>query len=457
MYKILDLISSLHPLKKWSERRDKFFRKHKVNFFRKILVILRFLSGNDLNTILKDFFRTKKYPLGKPTRERCSLKKIIRHINERIKPKNKHFYLRSLRTSGFSDSECRDLGFKFGYKLWLSCLNQSLRNSGGRPGLNPGIIESINAYCEDFSEISSYRIATQKSYLPIERKNNEVKIFAKPRCIKSTVNCRYFLKTKSQLQKNFPWNETVTRYCKKTKSHKEYQSPAKSTFFKHMNKKFKKARKQLDMCEFCLLSDELKIKINDFIRFNYELLWEEEFNLNKYITHLGKPFETYQNLMEIPPEDEDTDEEMIAEEEYLKLKNKFDQEISEENIEDDEEEINQAHVNQDQSENVIESTDDNSNEGSVTVIRNELNINTRELNSTQKLNSKSLKENNTNISFDNLASQLDIVKQIEYHQYIAKRQRYAYNIMTTDPSYYHDSILIEFDYQQKLVFCKILL
>ena len=67
-----------------------------------------------------------------------------------------------------------------------------------------------------------------------------------------------------------------------------------------MNKKFKKARKQLDMCEFCLLSDELKIKINDFIRFNYELLWEEEFNLNKYITHLGKPFETYQNLMEIP-------------------------------------------------------------------------------------------------------------------------------------------------------------
>ena len=59
---------------------------------------------------------------------------------------------------------------------------------------------------------------------------------------------------------------------------------------------------------------------------------------------------------------------MIAEEEYLKLKNKFDQEISEENIEDDEEEINQAHVNQDQSENVIESTDDNSNERSVTVI-----------------------------------------------------------------------------------------
>ena len=95
----------------------------------------------------------------KRTRERKALKSIIKHLNKRTKPKNKHFYLKSLRDSCFSFSECKKLGFKFSRRLWKSCLNQRDRLSGGRPRIAQYLVDGINQVLEENSEISSSRTA----------------------------------------------------------------------------------------------------------------------------------------------------------------------------------------------------------------------------------------------------------------------------------------------------------
>ncbi len=155
------------------------------------------------------------------------------------------------------------------------------------------------------------------------------------------------------------------------------------------------------MCEFCLLSDELKRNINDLIHSNFEKEWERNFNLAKYIQRFAYHF------------DENVEVQMSADE----------------NDSDEEEIANNKNLNFQNASTII---------GASTV----------EL----ALLDKQQTTNDTTITHENLAINLELLRQLEYHIYIAQRQKNAYNQMTSNISYYDNSILIDYDFKQKLVF-----
>ena len=103
---------------------------------RKIVKILRWISGNDLQRMMKDVLSSKKYRFSKLTKESRTLNKIIPHLNSRIRQKHKHVFLKSFRDSGFSFEDVTFLGFKFSQYLWYSCLDSRERKFGGRLGFH---------------------------------------------------------------------------------------------------------------------------------------------------------------------------------------------------------------------------------------------------------------------------------------------------------------------------------
>ena len=312
MQAILNLIENSQPLKKWSERS---LLKNKLAFLRKVITILNFISGDDLNSMLKDFFRYHfSIYLPSLTRERLALERIVKRLNVRIKPKNKHYFLRSIRQSGFSFGETKKLGFKFSKFLWNSCLNNRERNLGGRPGLPENLKLGITKHLENNSAPSSYRTSTQIRKKNILKKKNEVKVLPKPRSYREKVNCRFLNNNISKLQRTFPLNKTILWRAKKTKFRRpaiRRLYPSKRSFFRHKASFFKRARNKLDMCEYCEIGIALEKKIDKFIKERRPQFYQEEFNLNKYLVDFGNRVIETENLAY--PEGEESDDEDIVE------------------------------------------------------------------------------------------------------------------------------------------------
>ncbi len=51
----------------------------------------------------------------------------------------------------------------------------------------------------------------------------------------------------------------------------------------------------------------------------------------------------------------------------------------------------------------------------------------------------------------NICKKINDLMNIEFHQNIAKRQRYVYNLDRTDKSRFSNTIMIEMDFKQKVV------
>ena len=156
MNKLLKIIIEERPLKLWSERAH----DDKIRLNHKIIKILNFISGNDLKSMLKDLFKNKKLQLGRFSREYRTLKKIAPHFNDKIKPKQKHFFLKGFVISRFTQKETKKFGFKFSKFLWNSCLNSRIRKPGGRPLYKNYMRKKIHNFLEYNSEISASRTTT---------------------------------------------------------------------------------------------------------------------------------------------------------------------------------------------------------------------------------------------------------------------------------------------------------
>jgi hypothetical protein len=65
---------------------------------------------------------------------------------------------------------------------------------------------------------------------------------------------------------------------------------------------------------------------------------------------------------------------------------------------------------------------------------------------------ESKSSNDTKITLQNISNQLELVRLIGFHQQMAEKQRNLYNKMTHDPILLNDSIMIEMDFKQKIVF-----
>jgi hypothetical protein len=199
--KIFDAMDECRRPIRW---RNRISPESKIRVLTKILKILKFLSGNDIYFLFHDLFRysktfQRKY-FASVSRESKALKLIIKKLNVRIKPKNKHHYLRALRRSGFSFEETKYLGYNASNHLWKACLDRRERKLGGRPQLSQNIKNAINLYLENNSDPSSYKIATQIEKNPLIMKKNEVKLIPKPQSKREIVKCRFLNNTISQLQ-----------------------------------------------------------------------------------------------------------------------------------------------------------------------------------------------------------------------------------------------------------------
>ena len=226
MNKLLKIIIEERPLKLWSERAH----DDKIRLNHKIIKILNFISGNDLKSMLKDLFKNKKLQLGRFSREYRTLKKIAPHFNDKIKPKQKHFFLKGFVISRFTQKETKKFGFKFSKFLWNSCLNSRIRKPGGRPLYKNYMRKKIHNFLEYNSEISASRTTTHVFIPEKIRKPNGVLI--KQKNTRIVENSRYLNNSLIELHKIF--NEGVS----------------KSTFFKYKSNKFKRAKRKTDLCRF---------------------------------------------------------------------------------------------------------------------------------------------------------------------------------------------------------------
>ena len=66
------------------------------------------------------------------------------------------------------------------------------------------------------------------------------------------------------------------------------------------------------------------------------------------------------------------------------------------------------------------------------------------------MNEKKNTDEDIDINESNILAKLNHLQSIEYHRFIAKRQRNIYNLMTSEASYFVNTILIEFDFKQKI-------
>jgi len=314
MQSILDIIENNPPLIRWRERT---LLKNRKVFLKRVLNILKFLSGNELEHMLGDLFRYHaSIYLPDLTRESSALKKIIKHLNVRIKPKNKHFFLRSIRKAGFSFEETKTLGFKFSKYLWKSCLKVHDRDLGGRPQLPKNLANSINGHYEQNSEPSSYRVATKIIKKDKIRKKNEVRVEPRPRSFRERINCRFLNNTISFLQKSFPLNKTILWRAKKRKNRRpaiRRLYPSKRSFFRYRANFFKMSRNKLDLCEYCELGISLTKKIDKFIKDHHPNLYQQFFDVNKYLADFGANEIRLQNLV-YPEGDEDSADEDATQE-----------------------------------------------------------------------------------------------------------------------------------------------
>ena len=237
MNKILEITTSERVPKAWSDRGR---QSDKNSLIRKIVQILNFISGNDLKNLLRDISRydsKKNLKIFKRTRESIVLKKLTPLINNRIKPKNKHFFLKAFKTSKFSEKEVKRLGFKFSNFLWRSCSNSTDRKNGGRRQIPEYLKHMINDYLLRHSEISASRTTTLINYSQKLFKPNGV--IEKRKSNRTFKNSRYLDNNLAELHKGFnEENELLL---------------SKSTFMRHRNKIFKRARRNTDLC-MCNLS-----------------------------------------------------------------------------------------------------------------------------------------------------------------------------------------------------------
>jgi len=279
--RIFQLIQSSTRPKRW---RDRSY-KNRDNVLYKILKILKFLSGNDLYFMFYDLFRysktfESKY-IARVSRESYALKKIALKLNSRIKPKNKHHFLRMFKYSGFSLEEVKDIGFKVGLKLWKTCSDKKERNVGGRPAISNVFKRLINEHFKNNSNPSSYRNAVLIKRKPLVKKKNEVKTLPRPQSTREIKNCHFLNNTISELQKSFPYNrQTLWRGVPTL-------FPSRASFFRNRLANFKKPRLKTDLCEYCCVFESLRKNVDFFIKEIHPNIWREKFDIEFYLTQFN--------------------------------------------------------------------------------------------------------------------------------------------------------------------------
>jgi hypothetical protein len=94
-------------------------------------------------------------------KEKIALNEFSQLSNE-SKSKNRRYFIRPMRISGFTLAETKNLGFKCSKHLWKSCLLFTPKQKNGRKPLKQCYQQNINSFFESLSSTSSDRIVKIK-------------------------------------------------------------------------------------------------------------------------------------------------------------------------------------------------------------------------------------------------------------------------------------------------------
>jgi len=163
------------PAKNWSNR-NKTSTKFKL-LIHKIKGFLNLLSGNELvNMIIDVLSEEEKLILSQ--KYISALQGIAKTVNNRVKPKKKHYFKKPLRLATLTLSNIQELGFNCGKRLWKNCLDENERLPGGRPTLSENIQTDIENHFESITNVAANRTIQERvigPYLPIFGRYHGVK------------------------------------------------------------------------------------------------------------------------------------------------------------------------------------------------------------------------------------------------------------------------------------------
>ena len=161
----MPLISSIfasrfEPLTKWSNRA---LNGERQKLCQKIRSVLDLLSGSDISRMLYDILskNERRDVAGKYYQ---GMKNLSEPINK-IKAKNKHYFILPLKMADFTLKDLEDLGIKCGEKLWSTCKSPRERLHGGRQKLSSEKVLLINEVMESCSNVSSFKSVTVRKRL----------------------------------------------------------------------------------------------------------------------------------------------------------------------------------------------------------------------------------------------------------------------------------------------------
>ncbi len=148
--------------KKWTVQSATY--KNRIK--NRLANFLQSLSGNDVPAMLVDCLNGKTLNEC-PTKYKDALNRMSYAVNNKIKQKSKHNFIRPLREAKLTHNEVLELGFQCGTWLWEKCLSNHARHLGGKPSLsekNPEEVAIIREHMESIANEASNRSVQVKVY-----------------------------------------------------------------------------------------------------------------------------------------------------------------------------------------------------------------------------------------------------------------------------------------------------
>jgi hypothetical protein len=219
-------------------------------------MLIDILNKNEINLIAEKYINV--------------LKDMSTVINENsvVRPKNKHHFIRPLRSNGFSQTDINQLGMKCGDKLWRSCLQRKPRHLGGRPSLGKDAIKEMNLHMESISSIAPNRIVSRPLYLKRDPVvfNKKIKVgrTISGLCYRHTTFVEAFRQFKQKQNSSLEQRNIINnlKFC---------------SFYKSLRKNYKKPFRKSDLCQYCEFGKDTIKEIEKFIKLR-NLGFKKEFN-----------------------------------------------------------------------------------------------------------------------------------------------------------------------------------
>ena len=101
-------------------------------------------SGDDIDSMLRDVLSVDELQ-GLAVEAYTALRNMATPYMA-LPPKDRFAWVDALRSAGFSQSQCTDLGYQVSWNLWASSSTAGERDKGGRPPLDEAVVDELEKF-----------------------------------------------------------------------------------------------------------------------------------------------------------------------------------------------------------------------------------------------------------------------------------------------------------------------